>query len=143
MNGSIVVGTDGSPTAMAAVEKAGALARLSGAKLTVVAAYKDVTSVAAGFTGHVTPPLDDAQPAAEAALREAEQRLRAEGVDCDTRAVAGGAADALIEVARIENAEAIVVGSRGMRGVRRVLGSVPNDVSHRAPCSVYIVKTDD
>jgi nucleotide-binding universal stress UspA family protein len=141
MQGPIVVGTDGSPSALAAVEKAGKLASLSGAKVTVVAAYKPVSgSAAAGMIPHVAP-VHDALPAAEAALREAEARLATAGVACDTRAVAGNPVDALVDVAQLEDAEAIVVGSRGMQGVRRVLGSVPDGVSHRAPCSVYIVRT--
>ena len=140
MQGSIIVGTDGSPSAMAAVEKAGALATLSGARVTVVSAYKSSQAVAAGMVPHVAP-VPDARPAAEEALRRAADRLQANGVTCDTRAVAGSAVDALIDVAGIENAETIVVGSRGMQGVRRVLGSVPDAVSHKAPCSVYIVRT--
>ena len=38
--------------------------------------------------------------------------------------------------------EVIVVGNRGMTGMRRMLGSVPNTISHHAPCSVLIVQTD-
>jgi nucleotide-binding universal stress UspA family protein len=56
--------------------------------------------------------------------------------------VTGDAADALLEVADAQKADLIVVGNRGMHGMTRVLGSVPNKVSHRARCSVLIVSTD-
>ena len=44
-------------------------------------------------------------------------------------------------VAVEEGADLIVVGSKGMQGARRVLGSVPNKISHHAPCDVLIVNT--
>jgi nucleotide-binding universal stress UspA family protein len=52
-------------------------------------------------------------------------------------------ADALLEIAEREGADLIVVGNRGMHGVSRMLGSVPNKVSHRARCHVLIVATDE
>jgi nucleotide-binding universal stress UspA family protein len=56
--------------------------------------------------------------------------------------VKGDPADALLNVAKDVGASTIVVGNRGMRGGRRVLGSVPNTVSHKASCNVLIVQTD-
>ena len=53
----------------------------------------------------------------------------------------GDPADALMSVAADEEAEMIVVGNRGMSGARRMLGSVPNRVSHHARCGVLIVPT--
>ena len=52
------------------------------------------------------------------------------------------AADAILDTAESIGADLIVVGSKGMRGARRVLGSVPNSVAHGAGCAVLIVKTD-
>src|SRR5687767_7591681 len=104
MQGSIIVGTDGSPSAMAAVERAGRLATLSGAKVTVVSAYKPAHAGAGagGMVPYVTA-VPDALPAAEDALRKARERLQASGVKCDTRAVAGSPVDALIDVAGLED----------------------------------------
>jgi nucleotide-binding universal stress UspA family protein len=51
-------------------------------------------------------------------------------------------ADALLKVAGKVGASMIVVGSRGMHGAKRVLGSVPNAVSHKANCNVLIVWTE-
>jgi nucleotide-binding universal stress UspA family protein len=48
----------------------------------------------------------------------------------------------LVEVAGETGARLLVVGNRGMRGTgRMVVPSVPNRVSHRAPCDVLIVDT--
>jgi nucleotide-binding universal stress UspA family protein len=64
------------------------------------------------------------------------------GLDVKHHSAAGHAADAILETAREIGADLIVVGSKGMRGARRVLGSVPNSVAHGAECAVLIVKTD-
>ena len=55
----------------------------------------------------------------------------------------GEPAEALIELAEKLHADLVVVGNRGMSGMKRfVLGSVPNRVSHKCPCSVLIVNTE-
>ncbi len=138
---AIVVGTDGSEGGMAAVVKAGRLAAATGGRVVVVSAYGASPGVVA-MAPEAAIGMTHGQDRATEVLRRAAQTLDGEGVAHDTRAVMGGAAEALCEVAAIENADTIVVGSRGMRGARRLLGSVPNAVSHKAPCSVYIVRTD-
>jgi nucleotide-binding universal stress UspA family protein len=55
--------------------------------------------------------------------------------------VYGDPVDAIISTANRVRADLIVVGNKGMKGVRRVLGSVPNSVMHRAYCSVAIIDT--
>jgi nucleotide-binding universal stress UspA family protein len=55
----------------------------------------------------------------------------------------GDPADAICEVTTQVKADVIVVGNKGMTGVRRVLGSVPNSVAHQAPCAVLIAFTTD
>ena len=74
-------------------------------------------------------------------LGDAAGRLRADGVDVEEHGPKGDPADALVDIARREGADLIVMGSLGMQGARRVLGSVPNKVSHNAPCDVLIVQT--
>jgi nucleotide-binding universal stress UspA family protein len=73
---------------------------------------------------------------------EAAAAARMDGVQASTHTVTGDPADALLDVAKKLDASLIVVGSRGMHGMKRVLGSVPNKVSHSAHCSVLIVSTD-
>src|SRR5688572_163762 len=63
------------------------------------------------------------------------------GIAATTRSVEGDPADKILEVAEAENVDLIVVGNKGMTGAKRfLLGSVPNQVSHHAPCNVLIVK---
>jgi nucleotide-binding universal stress UspA family protein len=72
----------------------------------------------------------------------ASARAEQAGVKCESHVVPGDAADALVDVAEQLGADLIVIGNRGMTGVRRfVLGSVPNKVSHHCPCSLMIVDT--
>jgi nucleotide-binding universal stress UspA family protein len=79
---------------------------------------------------------------AESCLAKAAARVRAEGLEVETYALQGGAAGALVEVAQTSRARMIVVGNKGMTGSRRfLLGSVPDKLSHHAPCSVMIVRT--
>ena len=68
-------------------------------------------------------------------------RARAAGVEVQGHTGTGDPAEAIVRVAEQEKADVIVVGNKGMAGVRRVLGSVPNSVAHQAPCSVLIVQT--
>ena len=140
----IVVGTDGSDGARAAVLEAARLAKGMQMRMVVVSAYGATSSFATmspeGAAAYAA--VDDGREGAEEALRLAEQDLETSGVECEMRCVGGAAADTLVDVAKLEGADTIVVGSRGMRGPRRLLGSVPNAVSHRAPCSVLIVRTD-
>ena len=53
----------------------------------------------------------------------------------------GSPAEVLTELAGKVDADLIVVGSKGMQGSHRLIGSIPNSVAHGAPCSVLIVKT--
>ncbi|MGI8794253.1 MAG: universal stress protein [Acidimicrobiales bacterium] len=141
---SIVVGTDGSPSAGAAVAQAVSLARTCGAKMHLVTAYRPIEAmslppeVMPANIHEIMNPHDDAM----AVLNEAAGKAKADGVEVDLHACAGDPAGALIEVAEAVGADCIVVGNRGMTGKSRfLLGSVPNKVSHHAPCSLLIVRT--
>ena len=68
--------------------------------------------------------------------------IRGAGAEVRTHARQGDPADALLDVAEELGADVIVVGNKGMTGAKRfLLGSVPNKVSHHAPCSVLIIRT--
>jgi nucleotide-binding universal stress UspA family protein len=140
----IVAGTDGSATAARALDKAGELAQALGATVHVVSCH-EVPSAASrsATTGGVPMPELDEDPRANAqeiVEREA-QRLGERGVETRTHVYGGDPAKGLMAIAADEAAQMIVVGNRGMTGARRVLGSVPNSVSHHATCSVLIVPT--
>jgi nucleotide-binding universal stress UspA family protein len=143
---SIVVGTDGSETAREAVARAVDLAAAHGAQLRIVSAYEPVPAARLREEAEQLPadlqwavnPREDV----DATLREAAAAARSGGVEAVTDARQGDPADAILDVAEEQGADLIVVGNKGMTGARRfLLGSVPNRVSHHAPCSVLIIRT--
>ncbi|WP_214369623.1 universal stress protein [Pseudonocardia sp. H11422] len=143
---TIVVGTDGSSTSFAAVERAAAVARDSDAKLVIVSAFtpatreeiveaedalKDEAYLVRGFTP------------AEEALRLAEDKAAAVGAtNVTTQAVDGAPVDVLRMAVTDHDADLLVVGNRGLNTLSgRLLGSVPSDVARRAGVDVLIVHT--
>jgi nucleotide-binding universal stress UspA family protein len=143
---AIVVGTDGSETAGEAVRQAVDLARTVGARLHVVTAYEPVSQARVRDEPRRAPadvqwainPREDV----DATLEAAADVARAASVEVATYARQGDPADAILDVAEEERADLVVVGNKGMTGARRfLLGSVPNRVSHHAPCSVLIIRT--
>ncbi len=78
----------------------------------------------------------------ESTLADGAKDLSGSGIDVETMSREGDPADAILDVAEETGAELIVVGNKGMTGAKRfLLGSVPNKVSHHAPCSVLIIRT--
>ena len=146
MFASILVGTDGSDTAREAVRQAVELARRHGARLDGVSAYEPVPEgrlrVEARQAPHDLQWAVNLREDVDATLAEAAGIARAGGVAAATYARQGDPADAILDVAEERGADLIVVGNKGMTGARRfLLGSVPNRVSHHAPCSVLIIRT--
>jgi nucleotide-binding universal stress UspA family protein len=146
MFSSIVVGTDGSDTAAKAVGQAVDLARAVGAKLELVSAYEPVPAQRIDQERRQAPedlqwainPREDV----DATLEAAAAVVREAGVPVNLYARQGDPADAILDVAEECEADLIVVGNKGMTGAKRfLLGSVPNKVSHHAPCSVLIIRT--
>ena len=142
----IVVGTDGSETAGEAVRQATELAKTTGAALDIVSAFEPVpqerlreeATEVPGDVAHAVGPAEDVNVTLEAAVGPAKEA----GVEVQTHAREGDPADAILDVAEERGADLIVVGNKGMTGAKRfLLGSVPNKVSHHAPCGVYIVRT--
>jgi nucleotide-binding universal stress UspA family protein len=146
MIGSIVVGTDGSDTAKEAVRQATEFAKALDAKLHLVSAYEPIgegrlreerQQVPDDMQWMVNPRED-----VDATLKDAGGSIEEAGVQVETYAREGDPADAILDVAEVQNADLIVVGNKGMTGAKRfLLGSVPNKVSHHAPCSVMIIRT--
>ncbi len=143
---SIVVGTDGSETASEAVRQATDLAKAVGSRIHLVSAFEPVGSQRLREERVEAP--DDMQwmvnerEDVDATLREAGEKIEEAGVKVETFARQGDPADAILDVAEEQNADLIIVGNKGMTGAKRfLLGSVPNKVSHHAPCSVMIIRT--
>jgi nucleotide-binding universal stress UspA family protein len=126
----IVAGTDGSPTAQVAVDKAGELAHALGAPVHVVCAPSALEAYE--WPARIT---------AQEVVSSAADRLESRGVTVQTHLPKGDAALSLVAVAESENAQMIVMGNKGMTGIRRLMGSLPNRVSHQARCDVLIVPT--
>jgi nucleotide-binding universal stress UspA family protein len=143
---SIVVGTDGSDTANKAVEEAIDLAKSIGGTITLVSAYEPVPQARLREEARQTPSdlqwMVNPREEVDATLSDAADLIREAGVEVETFAREGSPADAILDVAEERGADLIVVGNKGMTGARRfLLGSVPNKVSHHAPCSVLIIRT--
>lgn len=141
----IVVGTDGSSTAEGAVRHAGELAATLGAKLTVVTAFTpdpSLPAIAAEAPAEVRWRITDTNVAEEHAADGRRQAEAAGARDVDVHVAQGDPAHVLVDVAEASGADLVVVGSKGMASPARfVVGSVPNKVSHHAPCDVIIVHT--
>jgi nucleotide-binding universal stress UspA family protein len=142
----IVVGTDGSDTAAQAVRQAVDLAKSVGATIELVSAYEQVPAQRLNEERREAPediqwainPREDVDATLEAAAAVAREA----DVPVNSHARRGDPADAIVDVAEEREADLIIVGNKGMTGARRfLLGSVPNKISHHAPCSVLIVRT--
>jgi nucleotide-binding universal stress UspA family protein len=140
----VVVGTDGSETAEQAVRTAADIARSWGSELHIVTAARAPKSGMASASGaDLVDSGAGTALAAEAAQQLVERSRASFGSDLkvEAHAVVGDAEDVILQTAVEVHADLIVVGSKGMRGARRYLGSVPNSVAHGAHCAVLIVKT--
>jgi nucleotide-binding universal stress UspA family protein len=148
---TVVVGTDGSDSAFAAVEAAAELVGTigDGTTLHIVSVVKpaSTSAMAAGEMAASAPAAADLQWQDQARadlgrqLAAIAHRVEHPGVTVETHVRTGNPAEVLCDMAAHLVADLIVVGNRGMQGGKRFLGSVPNSVSHHAPCSVLIVDT--
>jgi len=140
MVSTVAVGVDASNTAGDAVKLAADLARRFDARLVLLSAYQNAGGAAASRTGD-----EELQWATSSSARQretvarTEERLKRDGVRCSTLVGEGDPAEVLVRLAEECAADILVVGNKGMQ--RRVLGSVPNTVTHKAACSVLVVKT--
>jgi nucleotide-binding universal stress UspA family protein len=141
MFSTIVVGTDGSDTAAVAVEMAAQIARQNNATLHLVSVPHAPAGVGGGGVASGDPIGGDAllKAAAERMLQRLATEI--EGLDVVTHSESGAPATVIVRYADEVGADLIVVGSKGMQGKRRIIGSVPNSVAHNAGCHVLIAKT--
>ena len=146
MFASIVVGTDGSATASAAVQRACELAAAHASHLHIVSAYPSSAAPAVAMgrdPSSVAPDEHDADvcDAVERMLEAVRKQLEGSGAKITTHAVGYDPVTAILDVARAQEADLIVVGNVGMRGPQRKLGSVPDVLAHLATTDVLIVNT--
>jgi len=143
MFASVLVATDGSETASEAVRVATEMARSFGSTLHIANVYKggaagtlQVPDMTMGV-----PEGIDRQSLASTQTESIAADARTKGLTVETHVVRGNVADNIVAIAEENAIELIVVGNKGMKGLKRVLGSVPNDIAHAAPCAVLIVNT--
>jgi len=136
---TVVVGADDSATAREAVMIAADVAQSGGGKLHIVTAYDPKAVRAEELPAELRYAVGD-HPA-DVLLAQLSELVSAHGLEPVVHATEGDPVDAIVRIAEQVEADLIVVGNKGMKGVRRVLGSVPNSVAHKAPCSVLIADT--
>jgi len=136
MISTVAVGTDGSPTAAEAVRVAAEMAQRFGSELVLLSAFQE--SVPPSEPDEVQWAWSSSARTREI-LARAEEDLKRDGITCKLLVDQGDPAEVLVRLATECGADVLVIGNRGMG--RRMLGSVPNTVSHKAPCSVFVVKT--
>ena len=132
---SIVVGTDGSETASRAVTSAAQLAADVGADLHIVSAYGPAMR-------QDLERLRHGGGSVQAVLEEAAGLVADAACKVETHELAGNPADAIMTFTEEQAADLIVVGNKGLGGVKGMLGSVPSKVVKQSPSSVLIVRTD-
>jgi nucleotide-binding universal stress UspA family protein len=145
---TVVVGTDGSESSLRAVARAGALAGACGATLVIACAYLPTEADDRELAQAQDVLRDEAYQIvgahpAEDTVRTASERAGAAGAkNVKTVAVQGSPVEALLDVVRREDADLLVVGNRGLAGIKgRLLGSVPADATRRSECDVLVVHT--
>jgi nucleotide-binding universal stress UspA family protein len=138
MISTVAVGTDGSATADAAVKAAAEIARRFDAKLVLLSAFEDGGSAPAGNDVELQW-ASNPSARVKSMLERIETDLRTDGIECETLIGGGEPAEVLVRLATDRGADLLVIGNKGMH--RRVLGSVPNSITHKADCSVLVVKT--
>lgn len=143
---NVLVGTDGSESSFRAVDRAASLAADASATLHLVSAFRPLPERdrerAAAELGDLAYRVNGSTPA-EDALRQAAERAQAAGAkNVEHHALEGDPVDVLIDVAIKVKADVLVIGNRGLNSLSgRLLGSVPQNVSHKAKCDVLIVHT--
>lgn len=140
---SMLVGTDGSETASEAVRVATEIAKVFGATLHIANVYSTIDTNPTKAADMSLAYLADVEKGKEAtkhgkALAAAAKKA---GVTAHVHVVTGSPGERIVDLANEHNIDLIVVGNKGMRGMKRVLGSVPNYVAHHASCAVLIANT--
>jgi nucleotide-binding universal stress UspA family protein len=145
---TVVVGTDGSESSLRAVARAGAIAGACGATLVIACAYLPTEADDREVARAQDVLRDEAyqvvgsHPAEDTVRTAAERASKAGAGEVRTVAVQGSPVEALLDVVNREKADLLVVGNRGLAGIKgRLLGSVPADATRRSTCDVLVVHT--
>jgi nucleotide-binding universal stress UspA family protein len=141
---AIVVGTDGSKNAEAAIRRATEIAKGTGATVHLVTAYSGTGSYTEPITASAKGDPISLLGVAESVLARAEREVEAQGVAVETEARGGDPAQVILEVAESLNADLVIVGARGLNAFQRfLLGSVSAKLSQHVPCDLMIVRDEE
>jgi nucleotide-binding universal stress UspA family protein len=142
MYAKVAVATDGSETATKAVSVAVDLAARYEAELLVFTAYEPVPGKALLENKELAED-EEWEPSVhedvDATFAKAAELANARGIEPKTVARQGEPAEVICDLAEEFHADLLVIGNKGMN--RRLLGSVPDSILHRAPCTVVLAKT--
>lgn len=139
---TILVPMDFSEDSDAALDTAVDLARSFGARIHLLHAFEYPTYIGTPW-GYSFPPgaFSEARVRASELLQERQEKVDAEGVPATFQACEGSPSEMIVEVAEQLPADLIVMGTRGLTGVKHVLlGSVAERTLRYAPCPVMTVK---
>ncbi|MGK5682142.1 MFS transporter [Actinoplanes sp. URMC 104] len=138
----VVVGSDGTPTSLYAVDRAAEVAQAAQARLVVVTAYRDGDDQAGEAAEGVHRDLYGADAARDALARSVTGLTRERARYIEQLLVRGDPAQALLDTVGNNPANLIVVGNRGLGASQgQLLGSVPAGVVRNAVCDVLVVQT--
>jgi nucleotide-binding universal stress UspA family protein len=144
---ALVVATDGSAAADAALDEAISLAAETGdeiAAITVWRALQGDFGLAYPSAAMLDDLLDAERKHAEGALADAVAKVEAAGLHIKTRLATGDPAEQVCAYAREIDARLIAVGTRGYGSVASLLlGSVSNAIIRHAPCPVLVVRESE
>lgn len=134
----LLVPVDGSKSSDQAVRYACNVSEKYGSEMTLLCVIPPpiILGVEAGIIDY--RPLEES---GRKVLENTKNIVESSGVKASTRLETGQVADTIINIAKEEGSDLIIIGSRGLSGAKRfLLGSVSNSVSHHAPCPVLIVR---
>ncbi len=135
----IIAALDGSAHSLKSLDYGRELAEKFGAKLVLLHAYHPTSDLrgADGFGKRVARR----KQAGEKIVKEARDRLGEVSFEVEEDLLEGPAAEAIVSAAKVQDADLIVMGTRGMGSFEGlVFGSVSTKVTHYAPCPVMVVR---
>jgi nucleotide-binding universal stress UspA family protein len=139
---TILLATDGSPSAQTATSTAIELAAETGWRLKVLSVWSVRTLLLGPFPPDLWKQIEDAErEQAQNVVEETIAAAKAQGIDAEGAVGQGDAAAVICEAAH--DATLVVIGAHGWGSVKRlVFGSVSSSVLHHAPCPVLVVRAD-